>query len=196
MKKLGTAVATLALGLQGAALAEPVPYEFNTTHTTIRASWNHWGFSRQSIDFTKYAGTLLLDFEKPTNSSVEVEFSLVDGYWVGAPDNDRFETHLASPDLFDIAAFPTAKFKATSFETEDGATGAMRGDLTIKGQTHPVLLDVRLNKRSEIGGRARAGFSASGVVDRSKWGLGYGAPDVPNEVSISIETELVGPEKK
>ncbi len=185
--------AAVAFVLPASAGAKPESYEFDKTHTTIRASWNHWGYSRQAIEFTNYSGTLKLDFDKPAKSTVEVEFNLANGYWVGAPESDRFENHLASPDLFDIAQFPTARFTATAFESEDGKTGVMRGKLTIKEQTHDVALNVRLNNRGAMGGKARAGFSATGTIDRSQWGLGFGSPAVSNEIDISIETELVGP---
>lgn len=177
-----------------ATLAAPQPYEFDKTHTHIAASWDHRGYSRQHIEFTNYDGVLQLDFENPAASTVEVTIDLANmGYWVGAPENDRFEKHLASSDLFDIEAFPTATFKATQFETENGEDGVMSGELTMKGQTHPITLDVHLNKRGTSRGRNLAGFSAKGVVDRTLWGLGFGVPDIPAEITISIEAELVGP---
>ena len=178
--------------MTGAALAEPVAYEFDRTHTAIRATWDHLGLSRQSIYFTDYEGVLLLDLEEPENSTVDVTFNLAGGFWVG-PDQDRFEAHLESDDLFDTAQFPTARFVATSFETEDGQTGTMTGDLTLLGETRPVTLNVTLN---HAGGhpfnaeRQVAGFSASTTIQRSQWGLGYAVPAVSDEIEISIETEL------
>jgi polyisoprenoid-binding protein YceI len=185
------------LGLVAAAplaVAEPVAYEFDKTHTTIEASWDHQGFSRQSIIFTDYDGTLMLDMETPENSTIEVTFNLADdGFWVGAPDNDRFEGHLASGDLFELETFPTAKFVATSFDTVDGETGTMTGDLTLKGETNPVTLDVTLNKAGEAKGTPKAGFSATGTMMRSDWGLGFAAPAISDELQLTIETELVVP---
>lgn len=176
------------------AHAAPDAYTFDKTHTAIRAHWDHWGYSRQSIEFTRYDGALLLDFDAPKNSTIDVTFTLApDGFFVGAPESDRFEQHLASADLFDFARFTTARFKATKFETSDGKTGRMTGDLTVKDATHPVTLDVVLNKREPLRGVMRAGFSAKGKIDRSLWGMGFGAPGVPNEIDITIETELVGP---
>ncbi|MGP1276555.1 MAG: YceI family protein [Caulobacterales bacterium] len=177
--------------LGGAALAEPVAYEFDRTHTAIRASWDHLGLSRQSIYFTDYEGVLLLDLEEPENSTVDVTFNLADGFWVGA-DQERFENHLESADLFNTAEHPTARFVATSFETEDGQTGTMTGDLTLLGQTHPVSLNVTLNFSGPhpMSERQTAGFSASGTLVRSEWGLGYAAPFVSDEIELSIETEL------
>ena len=175
-----------------AAMAEPVAYEFDKDHTTIIASWDHLGFSRQGIEFTDYDGNLMLDMEAPENSSIDVTFNLADGgFWVGTPGDDSFENHLSSGDLLDVEAFPTATFTATSFETEDGKTGAMTGDLTLKGETRPVTLDVTLNKAGEMRGSTKAGFSATGTMMRSDWGIDYAVPAVSDELKLMIETELV-----
>ncbi|WP_084420546.1 YceI family protein [Henriciella litoralis] len=193
-----TRTATLSLTAIGLALvapiamAEPVAYEFDKDHTAIVASWDHMGFSRQAIEFTDYDGTLMLDMENPENSTIEVTFNLADGgFWVGTPDSEDFENHLSSGDLFGLEEYPTAKFVATSFETEDGKTGTMTGDLTLKGETHPVTLDVTLNKAGEARGSYKAGFSATGTMMRSEWGMGYAAPAVSDELQLMIETELV-----
>ncbi len=180
-----------APALTSAASADPAAYEFDKSHTTIRATWDHLGYSRQSIHFTDYDGVLLLDFEEPQNSTVDITFNLVDGFWVGA-NQDQFVEHLNSGDLFNTGEFPNARFVATSFETEDGETGTMTGDLTLLGQTHPVTLDVTLRQRTPhpFSGTPTAGFSATGTIERSEWGLGYAAPNVSDEIQLDIETEL------
>lgn len=177
--------------MAGAALAEPVAYEFDRSHTAIRATWDHLGLSRQSIYFTDYDGVLLLDLEEPENSTVDVTFNLADGFWVG-PHQENFETHLESGDLLNTAQYPTARFVATSFQTEDGQTGVMTGELTLLGETRPVSLDVTLNFSGPhpMSERQAAGFSASGTLVRSEWGLGYAAPFVSDEIALTIETEL------
>lgn len=188
------ALAALSLAFAApAALGEPMKYEFDKDHTTIIASWDHMGFSRQAIEFTDYDAELMLDMDEPENSSIEVTFNLANGgFWVGTPGDERFENHLASGDLFGLEEFPTATFTATAFETEDGKTGTMTGDLTLKGETRPVTLDVTLNKVGETrGGTAKAGFSATGTMMRSEWGMDYAVPAVSDELQLMIETELV-----
>jgi len=177
--------------LTPSAFAEPAEYAFDKSHTTIRATWTHLGFSRQSLHFTDYDGVLLLDFDEPENSAVDITFNLEGGMWVGA-DQERFIGHLNSPDLFDTAQHATARFVATGFHTEDGETGEMSGDLTLLGRTAPVTLDVTLNQRAPhpFSGVETAGFSASGVIQRSEWGLDYAVPAVSDEILIEIETEL------
>jgi len=185
--KILTATAVAAL-TAAAAFADPVAYEFDRGHTEISASWMHQGLSRQSLQFTDYEGTLLLDFENPENSSVDITFSLIDGLWAGA-HHDRFIGHLNSAEVFNTAEFPTAHFVATGFETEDGVTGTMSGDLTIIGVTVPVTLDVTLNDVREDG---TAGFTATGTLVRSDWGptIGIYAGPVSDEVVLTINTEL------
>ncbi|PIW28572.1 MAG: polyisoprenoid-binding protein [Rhodobacterales bacterium CG15_BIG_FIL_POST_REV_8_21_14_020_59_13] len=185
--KILTATAVAAL-TAAAAFADPVAYEFDRGHTEISASWMHQGLSRQSLQFTDYEGTLLLDFENPENSSVDITFSLIDGLWAGA-HHDRFIGHLNSAEVFNTAEFPTAHFVATGFETEDGVTGTMSGDLTIIGVTVPVTLDVTLNDLREDG---TAGFTATGTLVRSDWGptIGIYAGPVSDEVVLTINTEL------
>lgn len=181
----------LAPALSAEAFAEPQEYAFDKSHTTIRATWDHLGLSRQSLHFTDYEGVLILDFEAPENSTVDVTFNLDGGFWVGA-DQDRFVAHLNSDDLFNVTEYATARFVGTGFETEDGETGVMTGDLTLLGQTRPVTLDVTLNQRGPhpMSGRQVAGFSASGVIQRSEWGMGFAVPAVSDEIAIQIETEL------
>ncbi len=185
--KFLTATAIAALTAT-AAIADPVAYEFDKSHTEISASWMHQGLSRQSLQLTDYDGTLLLDFDNPSNSTVDITFNLVDGIWVGA-HHDRFIAHLNSDEIFDTAEFPTAHFVATGFETEDGVTGTMTGDLTIIGVTVPVSLDVTLNRLRDDG---TAGFTATGTITRTDWGqtIGIYAGAVSDEVIITINTEL------
>jgi len=188
------ALAGLCLAMAApAALAEPEKYEFDKDHTSIIASWDHMGFSRQAIEFTDYDGMLMLDMDEPENSSIEVTFNLANGgFWVGTPGDEQFENHLSSDDLLGLSEHPTATFVATSFETEDGETGTMTGDLTLKGVTKPVTLDVTLNKAGEArGGGKKAGFSATGTMMRSDWGVDYAVPAVSDELQLMIETELL-----
>ena len=176
--------------LGSAALAEPAEFQFDKTHTVIKASWDHGGYSTMPMYFTDYDGVLLLDLEEPSNSTVDVTFNLADGFWVG-PNQERFIGHLNTADFFNIEEFPTARFVATSFETEDGETGTMTGDLTLLGETRPVSLDVKLNKAAENRwGTYVAGFDASGTLTRADWGMDYATGGTTDDITIEISTEL------
>jgi len=183
--------ASAALIFNAPVLADPVSFEFDKSHTEVSASWDHQGYSRQSVQFTDFDGTLSLDMETPGNSTVDITFNLIDGIWAGA-HHERFITHLNSDDFFETANYPTARFVGTSFETEDGVTGTMTGDLTMNGQSHPVSLAVTLNKTDETrDGNIKLGFTATGVLMRSNWDMGFAAPWVSDEIELFISTELV-----
>jgi polyisoprenoid-binding protein YceI len=191
MTRFLLAAAPAALLLAAPALAEPAEFRPDPTHTFISASWDHGGYATMPLYFTNYETDFQLDLENPENSSVEVTFNLVDGLWVG-PNQDRFLNHLNSADFFETEANPTATFVGTSFETEDGVTGVMTGDLTMNGMTGPVSLNVTLNKTGEsafTGGR-RLGFSATGTLVRSEWDMGFAAPAVSDEIAIEVQAEL------
>tara|TARA_R110000868_G_scaffold269582_1_gene528922 strand:- start:2526 stop:3119 length:594 start_codon:yes stop_codon:yes gene_type:complete len=190
MFRLFLAAAPAALLAFSSASAEPVSYEFDLSHTVVSASWDHQGYSQQSLQFTDFSGTLDLDLETPANSTVDITFNLIDGLWAGA-HHARFITHLNTGDFFDTAITPTAHFVGTSFETEDGETGVMTGDLTMNGQTHPVILDVTLNNTGETrDGGSKLGFTATGSLIRSQWDMGFAVPYVSDEIDLFISTEV------
>lgn len=191
MKRLLAASAGLLALSAAPALADPVAFEFDKTHTLIEARWNHQDYSTMSMQFTDYDGTLELDLENPSASTVDITFNLIDGFWVGA-NQERFIGHLNSADFFETEVNPTARFVATGFETEDGETGTMTGDLTVNGVTAPVSLSVTLNKVGETrGGSTKLGFTATGSMMRSEWDMGYAVPFVSDEIELFISTELV-----
>ena len=164
-------------------------YVFDKSHTDIIVSWNHFGFSTSTGEFLDYDGKLVLDEADPAKSSIDISFALAgfDTDWTARDE------HFASADFFDLANNPTATFKSTSVEPTGDKTATVTGDLTIKGVTKPVTLEVTLNAMgpSPVDDKIFvAGFDARGTIKRSEWGLGLYAPYVSDEIGISISTEL------
>ena len=115
---------------------------------------------------------------------------------------DAFDSHLMSADFFDVETFPEITFVSTAVEPTGDTTALVTGDLTIKDNTRPVVLDVTLNYIGEhqlaeyipdFAGMEVAGFSASTTLLRSEFGLGMMVPMVGDEVELIIETELLRP---
>ena len=98
-------------------------------------------------------------------------------------------------DFFDAEKFPDITFKSTSVKAAGKGKLKVTGDLTIKGTTKPVVLNVTINKIAvqPMAKREAAGFSATATIKRSDFGVGLYAPNVSDEVKLSITTEAIVP---
>jgi len=186
-----TLLVAALFAFSGAALAAPVTYKLDPNHTNVIAQWSHFGFSNPSAHFGKADGTLVYDADDIGASSVQVTLPLAGlNSFVS-----EFDDHLRSADFFEAEKFPSATFKSTKVESAGEGKLSVTGDLTIKGITKPVVLDVTLNKVGEqpMAKRAAIGFDATGTVLRSDFGLGKYAPAVSDEVKLRITTEALVP---
>lgn len=169
------------------ARAEPVTYTFDPGHTYIGISWNHLGFSTQRARFGEFSGTLVLDEDNPANSSVSVSIR-IDSIDTGVA---RLDEELVGPEFFDAESYPVADFASDRIELVGEKLALIHGRLTLKGQTHPLTLEVALNQIGEnpINNRRTAGFEAEGVVDRTIFGIDKYAPAVGTEIGLTISAE-------
>ena len=173
------------------AFAAPLTYKIDANHTDVVASWNHFGFSNPIAHFGKVDGSIIYDPANVGASKVEVTLPLS-----GLNSHvDAFDEHLRSADFFDAGKFPTVTFKSTSVKAAGKGKLKVAGDLTIKGITKPVVLNVTINKIGvqPIAKREAAGFSATATVKRSDFGLGLYVPNVSDQVTLSITTEAIVP---
>ena len=175
----------------GSAFAAPATYKIDPNHTNVIASWNHFGFSNPSINFGNADGTIVYDADKVSASSVQVTLPLT-GLSALATD---FYDHLTSADWFDAAKYPSATFKSTKVEAAGEGKLKVTGDLTVKGVTKPVVLEVKLNKAGvqPLAKREAIGFDATATIKRSEFGLGNYVPNVSDEVTLRITTEAIVP---
>ena len=173
------------------AFAAPLTYKIDANHTDVLASWSHFGFSNPIAHFGKVDGSITYDPANVGASKVEVTIPL-SGLNSHVGD---FDDHLRSADFFDAEKFPTITFKSTSVKAAGKGKLKVAGDLTIKGTTKPVVLDVTINKTGvqPLAKREAAGFSATATVKRTDFGLGLYAPNVSDQVKLSITTEAIVP---
>lgn len=162
-------------------------YTIDPDHTSVLLKANHIGFSNVYLMVKDVQGEFSFDKEHPENSSVEVtmQASSIDGF---VP---KLNEHLQTPDFFNTEAFPVITFASTGIEVTGKNTATISGDLTIKGLSQPATLNVTFNKEGEnpFTKDMRAGFSATGIIKRSDYGIEYALPAVADEVGIAIEVE-------
>ena len=184
--------AALAI-LPALALADVTTWNIDPLHTQSEFSVKHLVISTVKGEFGKTAGVLKIDDKDITRSSVE---ATIDTTSINTRIADR-DTHLKSPDFFDVAKYPTITFKSTKVE-KAGDGLLVTGDLTMKNVTKPVTLTVT-GPSPEIKdpwGNARRGLSARGKLNRKDFGLMWSkaveaGPVVGDDVNIEIDAEIV-----
>jgi polyisoprenoid-binding protein YceI len=183
-----TAIIALATGLATPALAAPETYVIDPTHTFARFSYSHFGLSTQLSKFDKTTGTVVLDKAAKT-ASVDIVIdttSVNTGY-------ATFNEHIQAPDFLDTAKYPSATFKSTKVEFAGDKPTAIHGNLTIKGVTKPVTLKVNhfVSMPHPMLKKDAIGADASAVIKRSEFNAGKYAPNVGDDVTISVALEAV-----
>ena len=163
-------------------------YSLDKNHGYITFTYSHKGYSNPFLRWRNWDAVLDWNAQDPTKSLVSVTIQTAD------IDSgvDAFDEHLKSGDMFEVEAFPEITFVSTQITKNDDWTGVITGDLTMKGETHPVTLEVSFNKAGEGGdeGVYVIGFSGRTKILRSQWGLGYAVPFVGDEVEIIVEAEF------
>lgn len=170
------------------ALAAPITYSLDPSHTFPRFSYNHMGMSKQILRFNKTTGTVVFDKEaKEAKVDVTIDTKSID---TGVA---AFNEHIQGDDFLDTAKYPTATFKSTKVVFEGDKPVAVEGDLTIKGVTKPVTLQITsfFNGPHPMLKKDAIGANATAVIKRSEFNAGKFAPAVSDEVTLDIALEAV-----
>jgi polyisoprenoid-binding protein YceI/DNA-binding MarR family transcriptional regulator len=169
-------------------------YQIDSSHSAAHFSVRHMMIANVRGEFTKVSGTIVYDPENPANSSVE---AVIDASSIATNDPQR-DAHLRSPDFLDVERYPVLTFKSKSISGQRGEW-KMTGDLTIRGITREVTLDVdgpTPEARDPWGG-ARIGATATGKINRKDFGLTWntvletGGVLVGDEVKLTLDIEGV-----
>jgi polyisoprenoid-binding protein YceI len=108
--------------------------------------------------------------------------------------NDNRDSDLRSAHFFNTVANPDIRFESTKVEGTNAKQFTISGDLTMSGQTHPVVLNAQvLASGKSPRGKSIIAYSATAEIDRTKWGMDYGPMIVGNFVDISLNIEADGP---
>jgi polyisoprenoid-binding protein YceI len=176
-------------------LPAPGTWIIDPHHSSVSFSARHLGLSKVRGSFGEFSGTLEVG-EEPTDSGVSVQIHTHSVY-TGTPTRDD---HLRSPDFLDVENFPTMDFVSRGVERSgDGYT--LTGDLTIRGTTRPVTLDVEFEGLAPdpMSGGQRVAFSAETSINRDDFGLTWNAPLETGQIlvgkKVNIELEVVATSK-
>jgi polyisoprenoid-binding protein YceI len=216
MRLLLAATAVLALAAcnqpaETPATSEPAPvavnapsgeYALDPNHSTVTVRAQHFGLAHYTLRFNRVSGTLNFNADDPTQSTIQatVDVTSLDTPYTGDRD---FDAELQNSSWLNADQFATATFASTSVERTGPNTARVSGDLTLRGQTHPVTFDVTYkgsHSPHPMGMQMSSiGFSARGTVERSQFGVSELLPSaggndgVSDEVEIVIEAEFTRP---
>ncbi|MFI6846017.1 YceI family protein [Kitasatospora sp. NBC_00085] len=162
-------------------------WAIDTTHSEVGFSVRHAMVTNVKGRFTDYDGKLHLDGTTPGNSSAELVIKVAS---IDTNQAQRDE-HLRTGDFFAADAHPEIRFRSTSAERLRGDSYRMNGELTIKGTTRPIVLDLDYTgSATDAYGAERVGFEGSAVLDRTDWGLTYNAALETGGVLIGEKVKL------
>jgi len=183
-----------ALGMAATAAAQAGTWQIDPNHTAAQFSVRHLGVSTVRGAFTKVSGSAKFDSADPAKTSLDatIEATSVDTR-VEMRDND-----LRSPNFLDAQKFPTITFHSKQAKAAGAGKLQITGDLTIHGVTKEVVLDVDgpTVAMKDPWGNQRIGASATTKINRKEFGVN-GAPGVVgDEISITIDAELIQPPAK
>jgi len=164
-------------------------YKLDPGHGKITWSVDHLGFSKYYGQFVNVSAELTLDPVNPSASSLTATIPLTDV----APNDDGLKRHLQTADFFDTANHPVATFRSTRvmIDPSEPNEAVVHGELTLRGVTKPVTMEVEFNQAGQTRGGYKAGFDGEATIRRSDFGITYALPGVSDEVELHIEGEFV-----
>jgi polyisoprenoid-binding protein YceI len=164
----------------------------DTAHSGIEFSVRHMVISSVKGSFNSYSATIEADPKDLTTASIEFTVDLAS---VDTRNEDR-DNHLRSADFFDVEQFPTMTFKTTSVEKTDEDEYNVTGDLTLHGVTRQETFKVTYEgSGQDPWGNEKVGFSATGKLNRSDYGLVYnaaletGGVLIGDQIKVSLEIQ-------
>lgn len=184
------ALAFAVAGLAAATLpAAAEPYKLDKSHAAVTFTVGHLGFSTTHGFFRSFDADIDFDPDSMETSSVNftIDAASVDTLW------EARDKHVKSKDFLNVEAHPTITFVSKKVVLTSAETATVTGDLTLIGETHEETFDVRLNKigPSPFNPALQiAGFAVSGEIDRTKYGMGYGAPAIGGVISLQVDLEI------
>lgn len=167
-------------------------WNIDPTHSTVGFVARHLVISKVRGSFRSFSGAIIIS-DQQLDSSVSVS---IDMESVDTADESR-DGHIKGEDFFDVAKFPTMTFTSTKV-TQEGEDFEVTGDLTIKGVTRSVILELEFNGVSkDPWGGTRAGFSAETEINRKDFGLEWnvvmetGGVLVGEKIKIELDIQAV-----
>ena len=162
-------------------------YEIDTAHSMIIFRAKHNGVSYNYGRFNAFTGEIMMDEDVSKNKvEFEVKTASVD------TGNEKRDQHLRSPDFFSAKQFPVVTFKSTKVDMKEGKEDVLEvtGDLELLGVKKSITVDVEITGKGKgRQGEALIGFQSVFTINRSEFGMTYGAGSVSDDIRLIVTIE-------
>ena len=170
------------------SLAHAIEYQIDTkdTHAFVQFRIQHLGYSWLYGRFNRFDGHFNFNAKNPAAASAKVEVD------VASLDTNHAERdkHLRGPKFLDVKQFPKATFVSTGFTPNNDGSGVLTGNMTIKGITRPVAVEiVHIGGGPDPWGGVRQGFSGRAKVPLKEFGINYNLGPSSRDVELIIDLE-------
>jgi polyisoprenoid-binding protein YceI len=187
-----SAIVLISAMAGSSAAAAPQRYTLDPSHLTVAFLVMHIGFAKTLGIFKQAEGSFVFDADAPAVSDINVVINAASVF----TNHEARDTHLRDADFLDVANHPKITFRGTAAEQTGPRTGRITGDLSLRGVTRPVTLDVIWNKSGTypFGDQHEAiGISARTTIKRSDFGMTYALTGnlVGDEIEIILEFEAI-----
>ena len=162
-------------------------YMIDASHSRLGFVARHAMVTKVRGGFNDFAGTITIDGTDPTRSSAEVT---IEAASIDTRNADR-DAHLRSNDFFAMEDHPQLRFVSTAIEQVDDTQYRVTGDLTLRGVTKPVTIDIDYTGVAvDPFGNTRVGFEGATTVNRKNWGVTWNAALEAGGVLVSEKVTL------
>jgi polyisoprenoid-binding protein YceI len=169
-------------------------YQIDTQHSSAQFKVRHMMIANVKGEFDKVSGTVDFDAANPAGSKVEASVEVAS---ISTRETDR-DNHLKSPDFFDVAKYPQISFKSTGVAKDGAGAYRVMGDLTIRGVSKPVTLEVEsfTDEIKDPWGFMRRGATATTKINRKDFGMEFNIPldaggfVVGDSIDITLDVEM------
>ncbi len=172
--------------VQGVQVPQAGTYVIDASHSTVEFVARHLMITKVRGRFSEFEGTVNIA-EVPEDSSAQASIKTASL----STDDPKRDEHLRTADFFEVEQYPTIDFRSTKVERAKGGEWRLYGELTVRGVTKPVVLDLEFEGSSpDPWGGTRIAFSAATDVDREDWGLTWNVALETGGVLVSRKVRL------
>lgn len=192
MKKVVTLALATVLGI--VSYAQSKTWNVDQSHSKVNFSVSHLMISEVDGIFSTFNGNITSESNDFSNAKIYFEID-INSINTG---NSKRDAHLKSEDFFSVKKYSKMIFKSTSFKKKKGNKYTLKGNLTMRGITKQVELEVKYGGTAVDGyGNTRAGFVIAGIINRIDYGVAWNAKTkeggwtVGEDVNLTIKLELI-----